>query len=155
MYRFAISSFFVNQSIVLPFRHFTILPFHVSPLFCFLLFRHLTILPFHRFTVLPFRRFTVSPINVFWNSIALNNLDKAGRYLGKGNGIGIGITWEAYLRWETTGFRAKHGPGLRRPSCKERNKAAISNLNATKKGSDNENVHHRQTYGGISVSHSA
>ena len=34
-------------------------------------------------------------------------------------------------------------------SCKERNKAAVFNLYATKQVSDNENVHHRQTYGGI------
>ena len=30
-------------------------------------------------------------------------------------------------------------------SCKERSKAAISNLYATKQVSDNENVHHKQT----------
>ena len=35
----------------------------------------------------------------------------------------------------------------------ERNKAAISNLNATTQVSDNENVHHRQTYGGTPVSY--
>ena len=35
-----------------------------------------------------------------------------------------------------------------------RNKAATSNLYATKQVSDNENVH-RQTYGGIPVSHPA
>ena len=40
-------------------------------------------------------------------------------------------------------------------SCKERSKAAISNLYATKQVSDNENVHHKQTYGGIPVSHPA
>ena len=38
----------------------------------------------------------------------------------------------------------------------EGNKVAISNLNATtKEVSDNENVHYRQTYGGIPVSHPA
>ena len=37
-------------------------------------------------------------------------------------------------------------PGFSHPSCKERNKAATSNLKATKKVSDNENVRHRQIY---------
>ena len=37
----------------------------------------------------------------------------------------------------------------------ERNKAAISNLNATTQVIDNENVHYRQTYGGIPMSHLA
>ena len=46
-------------------------------------------------------------------------------------------------------------PRLSRPSCKDRNKAATFNLNATHYVSDNENVHHRQTYGGIPVSHPA
>ena len=46
-------------------------------------------------------------------------------------------------------------PRLSRPSCKDRNKAATFNLNATHYVSDNENVHHRQTYGGIPMSHPA
>ena len=46
-------------------------------------------------------------------------------------------------------------PGVSHPSYKERNKAATSNLSATQKGRDKENVHHRQTYGGIPVSHPA
>ena len=40
-------------------------------------------------------------------------------------------------------------------SCEERNKTAMSNLCATKQVSGNENVHHRLTYGGITVSHPA
>ena len=55
----------------------------------------------------------------------------------------------------TKGFRARYEPRVQSPSCKERNKAAASNLYATKQVSDNENVHHRQTYGGIPVSHPA
>ena len=51
------------------------------------------------------------------------------------------------------GFQGEARARFSRLSCEERNKAAISNLNATKKVSDNENVHHRQTYGGIPVSH--
>ena len=51
--------------------------------------------------------------------IALNNLDQAGNDLGTDFGIGIGITWEAYLRWETRGFRARNEPRLSRPSCKK------------------------------------
>ena len=44
-------------------------------------------------------------------------------------------------------------PLLSRPSCEDRDKAATSDLNATHHMSDNENVHHRQTYGGIPMSH--
>ena len=55
----------------------------------------------------------------------------------------------------TKGFRARYEPRVQSPSCKERNKAAASNLYATKQVSDNENVPHRQTYGGIPVSHPA
>ena len=54
------------------------------------------------------------------------------------------------------GFQGEvRAPGSVAVVQKERNKAAISNLYATKQVSDNENVHHRQTYGGISVSHPA
>ena len=56
------------------------------------------------------------------NGIALNNLDKAGNYVGTGNGIVLAR--------------------LSGPSCKERNNAATSNLKATIQMSDNENVHY-------------
>ena len=51
------------------------------------------------------------------------------------------------------GFQARYEPRVHSRSCNERNKAAICGLYATKQVSDNENVHHRQTYGGIPVSH--
>ena len=47
--------------------------------------------------------------------------------------------------------RGPAGSVIRR---KERNTAATSNLYATQVR-DNENLHHRQTYGGIQVSHPA
>ena len=47
------------------------------------------------------------------------------------------------------GFTARHERRLSRPSCKERNKAAISNLNATIQVSDNENVHYSRDTGVI------
>ena len=50
-----------------------------------------------------------------------------GRQLpGHRNWDRIGITWEAYLRWETRGFRARHEPQVQSSSCRERNKATIS-----------------------------
>ena len=50
---------------------------------------------------------------------------------------------------------SRHEPQVQSRSCKERNNAAVSNLYATKQVGDNENVHHKQTYGGIPVSHPA
>ena len=42
-------------------------------------------------------------------------------------------SWEAYLRQETRGFRARHDPSFSHPSCKERNEATTKylHLNAT------------------------
>ena len=78
------------------------------------------------------------------NGIALNNPSKAGNYLqGHRYWDRIGITWEAYPKWETGGFSARHEPPAQSSIVRERNKAAISNLNATTQVSDDENVHYR------------
>ena len=53
------------------------------------------------------------------------------------------------------GFQGEARAPAQSSIVQERNKAAISNLNAPMKVSDNENVHYRQTYGGIPVSHPA
>ena len=70
-------------------------------------------------------------------------------------GTGIGIVFVLLGRRILDGKPGVSGrgtsPGFSHPSCKERNKAATSNLDATKKVSDNENVHHRQTCGGLPV----
>ena len=91
------------------------------------------------------------------NGITLNNLDKAGNYLGTGIGIVLVILGRRTLDGEP-GFQGEaRAPGSV-SSVQERNKAAvsaISNLNATTKVSDSENVHYRQTYGGIPVSQPA
>ena len=74
-------------------------------------------------------------------------------------GTGIGIVFVLLGRRILDGKPGVSGrgtsPGFSHPSCKERDIAATSNLNATEKVSDKENVHHRQTYGGIPVSHPA
>ena len=51
------------------------------------------------------------------------------------------------------GFQARYEPRVQSRSCKGRNKAAISNLYASKQASNIESVHHRKTYGRIPVSH--
>ena len=90
------------------------------------------------------------------NSFASNILERPVITRGHRYWDRVGITWAAYLRWEVrVGFRARHKPRFSRPLYKERNKAVTSNLNATKKASDNENVHYEKTYGGIPVSHPA
>ena len=53
------------------------------------------------------------------------------------------------------GFQGEARAPAQSSIVRERNKAAASYLKATTQVSDNENVHIRQTYGGIPVSHPA
>ena len=80
----------------------------------------------------------------------MNNLDKAGNYLGTGIRIVLVLLGRRILdgKPRVSGRGTSPGSVVHRP----RNKAAISNLHATIHVSDYENVHHRQTYGGIPVS---
>ena len=53
------------------------------------------------------------------------------------------------------GFQGEARAPAQSSIVQERNKAAISTLNATIQVRDNENVNYRQTCGGIPVSHPA
>ena len=79
----------------------------------------------------------ISPICVIYNRIALNNLDKAGNYLG----TGIRIVFLYYLggvsQTGKRGFQGEARAQIQSYIVQERNKAVISYLKATTQASDN------------------